>query len=588
MKRHLTMAVLTAAVGLAGQAKAQFTTTILSENFNGLVRQTSVNERLGLSFGTAVATDPKFDPIPSAFTHTGPAGWVVDNNYDNFNTADGIADLPNNGGTPVFDTTKPNPPGTLLYKLGQPTVVVGNQGVPNAGDPANGSDEWEGWSFANKTFWSDVSGDQNRSQFTKAVGTIAVVDADEYDDLGTGLGGGYYNSGLTTAPVPTNGLATVKLAFDSSWRAESYDDDHTVLGYPGNNQSAMVWATFDNGQRDLLVDSLWDSDEGHVSSGATDPVPGRPASPFFHADATNESVGYDVSVPAGATSVKFTFGYINAGNDWWWGLDNLAVSDGTNAPYWNEGFESVTLGASVNERISNTPVHVTRASATPRTTPVPDSFTHTPPTGWNVDNSGIPAAGLGDNDVGSFDLEGWTFTTKDFWKFAGQTAGDVDKFTKADGNVALADSDEYDDLNGGGGKTQPMDTVLSTNPLNIAGIAPGDLMLKLDSAWEVEGDQTAIITVDYGSGAQEVLHWDSSSSSPMFHDTNFNETVLIPLNNPAGATTATVSFKYLHAGNNWFWAFDNLAIGAGPVPEPASIMLSCVAVGGLAAVRRRS
>jgi hypothetical protein len=232
---------------------------------------------------------------------------------------------------------------------------------------------------------------------------------------------------------------------------------------------------------------------------------------------------------------------------------------------------------------------VTVPSSTPLSSPVPNAFTHTPPANWSVDNSNMPAAGLGDNDKGVFELEGWTFTTKDFWKFAGQSASRVDEFTKGDGNVALADSDEYDDLNGGDGVTKPFNSLLKSPVLNITGIAPGDLMLKFDSDWEPEDDQTAIITVDYGNGEVEVMHWTSGGA--LLHATNHNETVLIPLNNPAGATTAVVTFKYLMASNNWFWAVDNVAIGVGVVPEPSSlaILFGAAACGvlPLRRVRRR-
>ena len=40
----------------------------------------------------------------------------------------------------------------------------------------------------------------------------------------------------------------------------------------------------------------------------------------------NETITAPCAVPAGATNVKFTFGYYNAANDWWWAVDNLALT----------------------------------------------------------------------------------------------------------------------------------------------------------------------------------------------------------------------------------------------------------------------
>ncbi len=95
-----------------------------------------------------------------------------------------------------------------------------------------------------------------------------------------------------------------------------------------------------------------------------------------------------------------------------------------------------------------------------------------------------------------------------------------------------------------------MSTALQSPSINIAGIAAGSLMLAFDSCWRPEGTaQAAEITVDYGSGPLVVLRWDSDPASPNQHGIdargafNLNESVLIPLNNPAGATAATISFQ---------------------------------------------
>jgi hypothetical protein len=388
------------------------------------------------------------------------------------------------------------------------------------------------------------------------------------------------------------------LKFDSSWRPESYDDSHTTLGYSGNNQTAIIWATFFNGAtqiaQDFLPESIWDSDAGHTSEGPTDPIPTRPASATFKTDNTNEHVTHsNIPVPAGATDVKFTFGYINAGNDWWWAIDNLSLSDGMNAPFWTESFDAVTLGPSINERTDINPSfsRVTANNNDAGSTPREDSFTHTPPTGWAIDNSGIKAAALGDDNRGVFEWEGWSFTTKDFSVFASQS--DVGAFAKGEGNIAIADSDEFDDLGRNPNNetpnpdyTRPYNTILATPAISLTGVAANTLALQFDSAWRWEGAQKGRITVDYGSGEVNVLQWDSDQASPNFHADNLNETVLVQLNNPAGAASAIVRFKYLDGSNNWFWAIDNIAIGV--IPEPAAMALFSMGAVTLAIVRRRS
>ena len=569
-------------MGVAAPAHAQIGTVLYQENFDSITLGDSVNERRGpLSFAnrTAVATDPTTASRPNAYTHTGPAGWTVDNNFNNF----GFVDLNNDLGTDVIST---DPVPALLYRIPLTGLIVGNTGIGNSGSAADGVDEWEGWSFADKTFWASVD-DQSRSAFTKAQNVVAVADSDEYDDLGAGLGGNYYNTGMTSASINVAAYQNTNLtfSFDSSWRAEGLDDTHTTLGRPDNNQTAIVYAIIDNDTANPIPLDVWDSDAGNSNAGDT--VPDRPASSSYKGDALDESLSYQVSIPGTATSLKFAFGYINAANDWWWAVDNLNLKDSGNASVWSENFDGVTLGPSTNERkdINPTFSKVTAANNDANTTPYPNAFSHTVPAGWNIDNSGIKPEAIGDNNVGVFEWEGWSVTTRTFSAFASQTS--LNSFTKGTGNIIIADSDEFDDFQGGG-FTNPMTTVLESPTLDITGMAPGSLLLQFDSSWRDESGQTALITVDYGNGEVDVLKWNSLSGDPLFHGTNLDETVLVNLNNPSGATTAKVRFEYT-GGNNWFWALDNVKIGAAAVPEPSSLALAALTMSALGmAARRRS
>ena len=54
------------------------------------------------------------------------------------------------------------------------------------------------------------------------------------------------------------------------------------------------------------------------------------------------------------------------------------------------------------------------------------------------------------------------------------------------------------------------------------------------------------------------------SDSPNFHDHLPNESVVIPLNNPAGAKSLVLKFGMEKAANDWWWALDNIAVGTPP------------------------
>jgi hypothetical protein len=541
------------------------------ENFNSVTLGDSVNERLGFPRVTRVASDPDSAPILNVYSPTAP-GWTVDNNFDNFGNFDLNYDPDASG----FPSVGP-PVGT----------IIGNTGMPNQGSADDGVDEWEGWSFVNKDFWVQAAGDQDRSLFTNGMGTVAVADPDEFDDLGAGRGGSYFNSGMSSAAINISGATTplLTLNFDSSWRDESFDDDHTdnpILAAATeksvNNQTAIIYATYNDSSNTRIVvpGGLWDSD-----SGDADPAVNRPASVTFKNDTPNENVSLTVPVVPGASEVTLTFALINGGNDWWWAVDNIDLSDQNSNNLYFEDFESVTLGPSVNERISTVPNKVTAVQTDTNTSPRPNSFTHTPPTGWTLDNSEIPTPPLGNNDDGVQEWEGWSFTTSEFWTFADKQRRE--EFTKGEGAFAVADGDEWDDLNNPDqGGSVLMKTVLESPEFSIPN-GP-QLYLRFDSSWRDEDANLAVITIDYGSGPVEILRWESDSASANFKDDAPNESILIPLTVPSGATTAKLAFRY-EGGDDWWWAVDNIQVGS--IPEPGVLSLGLLACATFAAARRR-
>ena len=167
--------------------------------------------------------------------------------------------------------------------------------VTNTEMPSGGVPEWEGWSFADKEYWVMVAGDQNRSYFTKGENVVAVVDPDEWDDSGPGEG--TYTSGLKSPMISVEDLAQVTVEFDSSWR-------------PEDDQKARLIAKFDvMGPPEVLL--YWTSYD-------TDST--------YHPDAENESLSFTLDVPEGATTVYYEWKMLDAGNDWWWAIDNVKVT----------------------------------------------------------------------------------------------------------------------------------------------------------------------------------------------------------------------------------------------------------------------
>jgi len=223
-----------------------------------------------------------------------------------------------------------------------------------------------------------------------------------------------------------------------------------------------------------------------------------------------------------------------------------------------ENFEGLALGPNVDESLVGEQV-----------------WTDTPPEGWAVDESGIPGIGLDATD-GVTEWAGWAFTDKAWWT---EAAGDQDRslFELGSGTVAVADPDEWDDderlpipIS-----ADPYDTWLTTPAIDIADAEAGTLQLKFDSSWRPEFDnnfhQTANITASFDGGDPvEVLLWESDGASDNFHPYATNETVTVDLDIPEGARKLVLTFGLFDAGNDWWWAIDNIEIRA-VVPEPVPV-----------------
>jgi len=178
-------------------------------------------------------------------------------------------------------------------------------------------------------------------------------------------------------------------------------------------------------------------------------------------------------------------------------------------------------------------------------------WTSTPPTGWTVDNSFMP------EPPGVRDWHGWTFANAQAWSYV---AGDQrrSEFTNAKGVVAIADSDEWDDIKPHGEGLY--ETYLITPAISLTGVAANSLTMTFDSSWRPEGGQEVNIMASFDGGApQEVLWWNSIAGDANFHsDESTNELVSVTINNPAGAKTMVLTWGYMYGSNNWFWAVDNI------------------------------
>ena len=395
--------------------------------------------------------------------------------------------------------------------------TVDRSGVPGYGTDLDGVIEFAGWNFVDPIWWSSTAGDQNRSLFideTELV--IAVADGDEWDDAPREPG--LMNTFLSTPPIPVAG-ANEPFEFLTSWRPEV-------------TQTATITAAYDGG--DPVEILRWESDEN---------------SDFFQGDLNPELISIVPDAPAGAENVVFTFGYTEAGNNWWWAIDNIEYGN------YAEDFEGVVLGPNIEEGRGEIPL------------PVDNVWTKEPPAGWTIEDE-VPGQDEEDDLNGVTEWIGWSFTDKDWWI---GVAGDQrrSEFTNGEGTVAVADPDEWDDADHLDSASEGWyNSFMETGEISLEGVEPGTVKLTFDSSWRPEFDdnyqQTGNLTVKFDGGPeQELFLWESDEFSDDYKDDNStNETIEVEIDNPAGASTMSLTFGLFDAGNDWWWAIDNIEVTA--------------------------
>ncbi len=376
--------------------------------------------------------------------------------------------------------------------------------VDNSQVPAGGVTEFAGWTFVDPVSWNATAG-QDRDQFLKGRNVVAVADGDEWDDSSPGA------RMFTRLSMPTIILSgvpgnSVKLAFDSSWRTEP--------------QTGTVEVSFDGGEPMTLLTLTSESPS-----------------------ALNDTIELDIPNPTSAASMTIAFTY-EAGNNWWWAIDNVLVTYEDSPVIFEENFDSIELTAFVSETESGGDGTDWSAMA---------------PEGWVQNDDAVPAGGVEE-------YAGWRFLDPVSWNAsAGQ---DRDQFTKGVNVVAVADGDEWDDSSPGA----RMETFLSTPPIALEGIAANTVTLQFDSSWRTE-PQTGVVSVSFDGGEGETLRLYTVDTPDAL-----NETVKLPINNPEGASSMVITFGY-EAGNNWWWAIDNISV-TGNVPVILEEPMSVEAVAG--------
>jgi len=213
-----------------------------------------------------------------------------------------------------------------------------------------------------------------------------------------------------------------------------------------------------------------------------------------------------------------------------------------------ENFDGLKLGPSMKERIIQEGV-----------------WTNTPPKGWSIENV-LAAPGMPEWD-------GWAFANDEWWTL---TAEDQErsKFSggKAVNTIAIADPDEWDDLNDPDSKGT-FNSWLSTPPIKISGVSANSITLTFDSSLRPEAPQVNELYVSFDGGTRIVLiRMEASGENNLYKEPlnkveilkpdkeDVNVSIKINVPNPTGAKEAVFTWAVIEAKNNWWWAIDNISV----------------------------
>ena len=229
---------------------------------------------------------------------------------------------------------------------------------------------------------------------------------------------------------------------------------------------------------------------------------------------------------------------------------------GAETVIFEEDFEDVELQDSIAEVVQGTNV-----------------WSDTPPEGWEITRENR-------EDLGMPEWRTWAIVDLSWWV---ETAGDQERSQfisseggKGVGKGVVSDPDEWDDweVNGDPDGLTSWNGHINTPSINIVGAAENSLVLIFDSSWRPDVPQKGEVTVSFDGGTEEsILLFESSGAQTLVtiptvnknqevvNDLEqVNETLEIPIDNPADATEIVISFGLLDAKNDWWWAIDNVKL----------------------------
>lgn len=403
---------------------------------------------------------------------------------------------------------------------------------------------WEGWNFHDIADIYDRWNITTLNEFTLGQGNVGVIISD-----GNRPASGYFESSLWSREYALSTDAdAVQVAFDTHYRQ----------GASAYGQQANLIASFD-GAAAVVVEP-------------------------FNNDRRNQSVAYDIAVPAGAETVRFGWEYLHGNNNWYWLIDNVEVTEVALAdaqptitsakPVARPG-ETITIIVAGLRAGQQLVAHLDESATEVSGIPLADAdgkvtfqvqIAVDQPAGFvplELSGDGIATTPVSVSIVAAasaveytteplvwfdgFESDAWT-STGSAWAVTTREQAVADfgtnrrqAFTRASGAIALAEASQ-----------SAFDGLMTSPTFAVAGGA--ELELRFDSHYLSRGgDQAGIVSVSFDSGETEELRAFANTSQESAQPR-------LAFTVPAEATSMQAHFEFTAVSGAGTWMVDDVHV----------------------------
>jgi hypothetical protein len=427
---------------------------------------------------------------------------------------------------------------------------------------------YNGWSAMDVDSWIAEQGGQERDACgclgSGTNNTLLVADPDAWDDFTAGAASDGFNSFISRSyDLSGFDVSTLIVSFDYEFRIE-------------DSQEGSFEISFDGGATFVELLRLGPVNPDGSNDGVI--IEGSPASFMAGTDFT----------PTG-DQIVLKFGCFNAGNDWWFAVDNVLVT--ADAIGGGAGFEDF-------EDFEGLPLEPFTAAGGGDGTDWTKDIRSGTDREWTIDNSQMVDGVLGDGDgtdwtrtipnwaVDNSGMEidvfeefynGWAAVDYNSWEAEQGQSSQIGLIAPGQNNTfLLADPDAAYDYVPPGSPSPGYNSFVSRT-YDLSRFDSTTIRIECLYEYRAEDTQTGLIDVSF-DGGQTFTNLRTLNVDTIGNEAPFQVAFVAVAGDPAGpigsptgfpavqSNVMTLRFGMVESGNDWWFAVDNVMVEADPSP----------------------